>query len=177
MIIILVLVLVFLVLLMTLYALWLRNWLKSKPWSAGFFAWIEPIERVLWKKSETILWARIKIVTGVLLAVLTQINGMDLTPVVSILPDAYAGYVRAALSFLPLLISIVGMADENLRNKTFLPVSVVALPPTVSPEVANAVEAAHSATFDAMAVVKDAKANPTAEVKVATPTEPPPPSG
>lgn len=53
------------VVLIIIYAMWGRAWLKRQPWSQGFFDWIEPIELVLFKKSETILFARLKIMTDV----------------------------------------------------------------------------------------------------------------
>lgn len=162
------------------YALWLRDWLKTQPWAAGFFALIEPIERVLYKKSETILWARLKIVTGVILSVLTYAGTIDLTPLMPFVPDKYEGIVRAAFNLLPLIISLVGMVDEKLRNQTTLPIEVVALPSMVAPDVAAAVIVAKMAATDAVAAVKDENAAPTPEsAKVDKPdiSTPPPKAG
>ena len=88
------------------YALSGRTWLKSKSWAQGFFAWIEPIEIVLYKKSETILLARAKMFLGVLLSSLTFLGTIDLTPIMPFVPDQYEPYVRAAFNLIPLSISL-----------------------------------------------------------------------
>lgn len=143
------------------YALAGRDWLKSKPWAAGFFAWIEPIEIVAFKKSGTILFARMKMLTGVLLTVLTQLGSIDLTPIMPFVPEQYAGLVRAVFNLLPLLISIVGWADERQRYSSTKPVELVALPDKVvaeNPRVAEAVAMADATKTEAVAVVVNAKA-------------------
>lgn len=143
------------------YALKGRAWLKSKPWAADFFAWIEPIEIVLFKKSETILFARIKILTGLLLTVLTQIGEIDLTPFMPFVPEAYQHYVNAAVNALPLIISVMGWADERLRNTTSKPIELVAVPDKLvaeSPKLTEAVAMADVTKAEAVAVVAEAKA-------------------
>ncbi len=144
------------------YALKGRSWLKSKPWAAGFFAWIEPFEIFLFKKSETILFARIKILTGLLLTVLTQIGEIDLSPFMPFVPEAYQHYVNAAVNALPLIISVMGWADERLRNTTTKPIELVAVPDKVvaaSEKLTVAVENADAAKAVAVqAVVAEAKA-------------------
>ena len=110
------------------YALSGRTWLKSKSWAQGFFAWIEPIEIVLYKKSETILLARAKMFFGVLLSVLTFLGTIDLTPIMPFVPDQYEVYVRAAFNLIPLSITLLGLVDEKLRNQTTTPIEIVAAP-------------------------------------------------
>lgn len=147
-----------LVILVTWYALWGREWLKSKPWAQGFFAWIEPIEIRLFKKSETILFARLKVVTGILLTLLTQLGTIDLTPLMPFVPEKYQVWVHAVFNLLPLIISFVGWMDESLRKTTTLPIEVVAVPDKVvaeNPKVADAVALATVAKEDAVAAVTE----------------------
>ncbi|MDB5554439.1 MAG: hypothetical protein JWL86_4423 [Rhizobium sp.] len=37
-----------------LYVVWLRPWLRDKPGAAWFFRFFEPVELLLWHKSESI---------------------------------------------------------------------------------------------------------------------------
>jgi hypothetical protein len=100
---------------LTWYILWGREWLKSKSWAAGFFSWIEPIEIALFKKSPTILFARLKMLTGLILMALTQLGTIDLTPIMPFVPEQYQGIVHVAFNLLPLVISVMGVMDEKLR--------------------------------------------------------------
>lgn len=109
------------------YALWGRDWLKSKPWAQPFFDWIEPVEIFVFRKSPTILFARLKVVTGLLLTYLTSIGSIDLTPVTPFVPEKYQGWVNGAVALMPLIISMVGGVDEYLRKKTTLPIELVAV--------------------------------------------------
>lgn len=137
------------------YTIWGRAWLKTKPWAKGFFDWIEPIEIKLYKKSETILLARLKVATGVLLTVLTYLGTIDLTPLMPFVPDKYEGVLRAAFNLLPLTISLLGLADEKLRNQTTLPVELVAVSEAkASPRVKEAIALADATKTEAVQVVK-----------------------
>lgn len=153
-------IIVLIVLILLAYAIWGRPWLKSKPWAAGFFAWIEPVELVLFKKSETILFARLKVLTGLVLMLLTYLGTIDLSPIIPFVPDKYQGFVNAAFGLLPLLISFVGLADEKLRNMTSLPIELVAVSAkeAAKPAVAEAIAMADSTKTEAVAVVAQAKA-------------------
>jgi len=147
-------------LLLTWYALWGRAWLKTKPWAQPFFDWIEPVELALYKKSETILFARMKMVTGLLLAALTNIGTIDLTPIMPFVPEKYQGWLHVAFNLTPLMLSIVGWMDEKLRNRTTLPIEVVAVPDKVIAEnskVAEAVTAAAVAKQESIAVINEEK--------------------
>lgn len=137
------------------YALWGRDWLKSKPWAQSFFDWIEPVEIFLFKKSPTILFARLKVFTGFLLTYLTSIGSIDLTPVTPFVPEKYRWLVNGAVALLPLIISIVGGLDEYLRKKTTLPIELVAVPDKVlaeNPRAAEAVAMAEQTKTEAVAV-------------------------
>jgi len=149
-------------LILTWYALWGRAWLKSKSWAQPFFDWIEPIELVLFKKSETILFARLKILTGLLLAVLTNLGTIDLTPIMPFVPEKYQGWLHIAFNLAPLMLSVVGWMDEQLRKRTTLPIEVVAVPDKTiaeNPKVAEAVAMAVATKTEAVAAVNEAKAN------------------
>ncbi len=139
------------------YALWLRDWLKAKPGFARFFEWVEPIELALFRKSPTILFARLKMLSGVVLMGLTQLGTINLEPIMPLVPDKYEGFVRVAFNLLPLVISAMGMMDEKLRNATTLPIELVAVKEATAPvEVKVAIAQAVEAKEQAVAVVKAA---------------------
>lgn len=133
------------------YALQGRAWLKSKPWAQRFFAWIEPAEILLFKKSETILFARAQQVIGVLLTVLTYAGSIDLSSIKAMAPPK----IQWLFDMLPLAITALGMINEYLRNRTTKPVEVVAAPAAISPQAQAVVAAAEDATAVAVAAVKD----------------------
>ena len=143
-----------------LIALWvvvLRPWLKKQAFAAGFFAWIEPFEIALYKKSETILWARTKVVIGVALTALTQAGMIDVTPFLPLVPEHYQGLVQVAFGLLPMIISAIGMVDERLRNVTTKPIEVVAAPAAASATIAANV-AVEQTNAQAVATIEAAKA-------------------
>lgn len=146
---------------LALIVLWVvfRDTLKAKPGLATFFTAIEPIE-MLWKKSSTILFARLKIIIGLLLTLLTQIGAIDLTPIMPLVPEKYKLYVTLAFNALPLIITLLGAIDEVLRRETFKPLEVVALPEAqiaVSPALKQVVENAEQVKMEAQTVVPAAK--------------------
>lgn len=152
----LIIAVVIIALLFGFYAAWGRDWLKRQPWAAGFFRAIEPVEIALYKKSETVLFARIKVLTGVVLTLLTQLGGADFTPVLPYIPEAYRGLAQFGINLLPMFITLVGIMDERLRNTTTKPLELVALPESkpLPPAVAEAVAVAEQAKAEAVAEVK-----------------------
>ncbi len=141
------------------YALDGRARLKAKPWAKGFFDWIEPIEIFLYKKSETILLARLKMLTGVLLTVLTYLGTIDLTPLMPFVPDEWEGMAHALFNLIPLTVSLLGLMDERLRNTTTTPIEIVALPEKAkTPAIQEAIAMADSTKQEAVQVVKNAGA-------------------
>lgn len=130
-----------------IWVLFLRNWLKAQPWTAGFFALVEPVERNLWNKSETILWSRFLMVLGVLPPILDQLSTLNIPALMAVLPEKWTPYL--SLSFV-----VAGIVSEFLRRQTTKPLEVVALPDVVSPAVAQAVVVAEIASKEAVAVVK-----------------------
>jgi hypothetical protein len=140
------------------YALQGREWLKAKPWARGFFAWVEPIELLLFKKSETILFARLKIVIGAVLTLLTQIGSIDLTPLMPFVPEKYQPFVHFGINLIPLAISLMGYFDEKLRYTATKPVALVAVADKdITPEIADAMVAADAAKVEAVAAVEAEK--------------------
>jgi len=142
--------------LVALYVLIGRPWLRRH--APGFFATIEPVEIALWKKSETILWARLKMLSGVLLTILTQAGTIDLTPLVPFVPETYRPLVTTAVNMLPMSVTFVGFVDEWLRRRTTKPLELVAVPDNAPLEVSQAVAKADAAKIVAVATVQEAKA-------------------
>lgn len=140
--------------LIAVYAVWLRPWLRKKTWAQGFMLAIEPYEITLYRKSETILWARLKQLVGVLLTVLTSVGAIDMAALMPFIPDRY----QWAPALLPLLITVVGAIDEKLRSDVSKPIEVTELPQAKTPEVAAAVAKADAANVAAVVAVEVAKA-------------------
>lgn len=139
------------------YVVWIRPWMRDKPWAQGFFAAIEPIEIALFKKSETLLKARAKMLLGLLLTLLTQIGTLDLTPLMPLVPDEWEPIVKVAFNLLPMVLTVGGWVDEKLRDDTSTPLAVVAMPMDAPPEVkAKVAEAAAANTTAVIAVETEA---------------------
>ena len=136
------------------YVLGGRSWLKRRPWAAGFFAKIEPIEIALWRKSETLLWARFQQVLGVVLTLLTQIGTLDLSPLFPLLPEQY----KWLPSCLPLILTVIGRVEEWNRLNTTKPVELVDVPDKAPPAVAAALEKAEISKVVAVTAVEVDKA-------------------
>lgn len=140
----------------SVWVMWGRSWMKEQPWAQGFFAAIEPYEIAIYKKSQTIFLARLKMFIGVLLTFLTQIGTIDLTPLMPFVPDEWEGTLRAVFNLIPLIITVVGMMDEKLRNTSTKPIEIVALPEAVAASMPSVVKA-EEAKIEAVAVVKEAQ--------------------
>ncbi len=137
----------------------IRPWLKKQTWAQSFFAWIEPIELALFQKSETLLWARLKIFTGLLLTALTQTQTLDITPLMPFVKAEYQDLVRFAWNCIPLALTVIGWIDERLRKDTGKPTALVAVPDDAPPAVKNAIAAADAAKEQAVLAVQQAKAD------------------
>lgn len=144
--------------LVTAYAAFVRPWLRQKPWAELFFRLMEPIELLLWRKSETILVARTHMVLGVLMTVLTQAGSIDIAPLMPLVPDVWEPIVLVIWNLLPLTITLLGALIEKLRKDTTKPLDLVALPEAKPPEVAAAVAKVEASNAVAVAVVEGAKA-------------------
>jgi hypothetical protein len=143
------------------YALQGRDWLKSKVWAQPFFAWIEPYEIFLFKKSETILAARTLSGLGAVLTFLSQVKEIDWTPILPFIPEKYQGSVNIAINSIPFLLTVIGWMVERLRNRTTKPIELVAVPDKVvaeSPALQEAVAMADATKVEAVAVTAAAVA-------------------
>ena len=109
-----------------------RKWLKSKPWAQGFFAWIEPLELALYKKSETILVGRLLSVGAFVVTIYdglaTFVQGLDLTPVTTRIFDALHIPPDMRNLSISAFIGIVGLLISYLRKRTTKPLELVAVP-------------------------------------------------
>jgi hypothetical protein len=152
-----------LALVLTVYALLIRPWLRKRGLAPWWFEAVDRIELTLFKKSETILFARLKVAVGILLSLLTDLSGMDLTPLMPFVPEEWMGTVQLAIKALPLLLSLVGWADERLRYDTTKPIDVVAVSVDAPAEVQAAVAVVEATNAEAVATVKVAQAEAAAK--------------
>lgn len=144
------------------YALAGRRWLKDQPWAQAFFAAIEPIEIALFKKSETMLVARLLWLGGFIVTsydfIAVFASSLDLTPltarVLSNVPEDMRGIIVSAT------FSALGLLIGWLRKRTSKPIEIVAAPTTPETIVAEAkVESANAeAVATAAGVEAEAKA-------------------
>jgi len=127
-------------------------------WAAKWFAFWEPIEIKLWRKSETILFARFKMLVGALLTLLTQMQYIDISPVMPFFPEKWRSILEFLFACLPLTLTLLGMMDERLRWVTTKPVELVAIREEDVPlEVRRAIVEAEAAKKIAVTEVKVAK--------------------
>ncbi len=141
---------IILTLLVVAYVAGGRDWLKRRAWMARFFAWIEPIEIKLWRKSETILWARFLQGLGLLLTFLSSLGEFDLSPLFPFLPDSWHWLPPT----LPLMVSLAGALNEQMRKATSTPLELVEVPDEKPPAVAAAIAAADVSKAIAVEAVK-----------------------
>ncbi|MDI3563568.1 hypothetical protein [Bradyrhizobium sp. Arg816] len=151
------------VVLVLVYALALRPWLKKQPWAQGFFASVDSLELALFKKSETILVGRLLWIGGLLVTfydgLAVFVHSLDITPLTTrifdwlqIPPDMRN---LSATAF----IGVVGLLINRLRKTTTKPLELVAVPAAaVTPEVAQTMAAAEEAKQEAVQAVAEAKA-------------------
>jgi len=77
------------------------------------------------------------------------------------IPEKHRGIAEAAINSLPLLLSLLGAADEKQRLTTTKPIELVAVPDKVvaeTPALAKAVAVADATKVEAVAAVAEAKA-------------------
>jgi hypothetical protein len=156
------LVLALIVALAFLYALVLRPWLKSKSWTEGFFAAIEPIEIALFKKSETILVGRLLWVGGLVVtfydAIAVFIQSLDITPLTTRVFDWLQIPADMRNLTASAVIGIIGLIISRLRKTTTKPLELVAVPDAkVTPAAAQAMAKAEVAKDQAVQAVAEVK--------------------
>lgn len=148
--------------LIAVYAIWGRPWLKKQPWAQGFFAAIEPLEIVLFKKSETILVGRLLWVGS---SIVTFYDGLaffvrslDLTPLTTRIFDWLQIPPDLRSLSLSAFVGIIGLIINRLRKTTTKPLELVAVPAAkITPEVASTMAAAEEAKQEAVQAVAEAK--------------------
>lgn len=149
---------VLLFVLVTAYVVAGRPWLRKQPWAQGVFDKIEPIERVLYWNSETILFGRFIQFLGYLLTLLSFLGTLDLTPLMPFVPDKYEPMLKEAWKALPLVVSLLGWTIEKLRFDVTKPIEVVAMRTDAPPEVKEMAEVASELNAKAVEVAKEAGA-------------------
>lgn len=149
-------VLVALVVIVALWAAIIRPWLRKQAWAQRFFDIIEPIERNLWLKSESILWARTLMFVGTALTALANFDPTvldTLMPFATLLPESWQPYAQGIIKVLPMVITLAGIMNERLRRDTTKPLAVVALSPDAPPAAVAAAEHADAAAQQATKVI------------------------
>jgi hypothetical protein len=124
------LILAVLVVSLLAYALWLRPWLKRQAFAAGFFAWIEPIEIRLYRKSETVLVGRLLELGGLFVtaydAVAVFVSSLDLTPITTRILDTFAVPPDMRGLVVTAFLAALGRVITWLRAQTTKPLELVA---------------------------------------------------
>jgi hypothetical protein len=134
-------------------ALWvtlIRPVIRKMPFFTPFFDAVEPIERVLWLKSETILFARGLQLLGGTLSFLAYLGTLDLTPLIAMLPDKH----KWIAPLLPLFFNVIGTVQELLRRDTTQPLVVTAMPKDAPIDEVRKVAEAENATKDAVTAIE-----------------------
>jgi len=140
-----------------LYALVLRPWLKGRPWAQRFFDRIEPLERRLFKKSETILVGRLLWIGGFIVTaydgLAVFVSGLDITPLTTRIFD----WLQIPQDMRSLagtaFIGLLGLVINRLRKTTTKPLDLVAAPDALPPAAAAAVARAQITNDAAVAAV------------------------
>jgi hypothetical protein len=147
------------------YAIKGREWLKTKPWAESFFAWIEPFEIALYRKSETILVGRLLWVGGLFVTFYDSVavfaSSLDLTPVTTRIFDWLSIPADMRGLTVSAFLGILGLLMNRLRNRTSRPIELVAVSDKAAadnPRVAEAIAMADVTKTEAVNVVADAKA-------------------
>jgi hypothetical protein len=147
-------ILLLLAILVAVYALWGRQKLKSLHWPPveRFFAWIEPIELALYKKSETVLLGRLLSFGGLFVTAYDTVavfaSSLDLTPITTRVMDL--AQIPADMRGLAVtaFIALLGRAVTWLRAQTTKPLELVAVPEAKLSTAASAAIAQADAAKD-----------------------------
>lgn len=107
-----------LILLALIYAVILKPLFKKRGWFQGYYDWIEPVERNLWDKSKTMLFARLYSLIGFLITAqaMLEASGIDWIALIPI-PQKYAQWVGP-------VVWITGLLFARLRKITTVPLEV-----------------------------------------------------
>lgn len=148
--------------LIAVYAIWGRPWLKNQPWAQGFFAAAEPFEIALFKKSETILIGRLLWIGGLLVTfydgLAVFVHSLDITPVTTRIFDWLQIPPDMRNLTATAIIGIIGLMINRLRKTTTKPLELVSVPAAkITPEVASTMAAAEEAKQEAVQAVVEAR--------------------
>lgn len=145
-----------------LYALMLRKWLVKQPWAQRFFAWIEPVEIALFKKSETVLVGRTVWLGGAIVTAydgfLAYFSSLNFEPLTTRAMDFL--HIPADMRSLTLsaVVTGLGLAIVRLRKTTTKPLELVSAPQaTMSFGTKMAMKDAETAKDEAVRAVAEAK--------------------
>lgn len=160
-----IIILCLIVALLFVYAIVLRPWLKEQSWAVKFFAWIDPVELALFKKSEQVLAGRLVWLGGGIVTIYDAVgayfSNLDFTPITTRLfdwmhiPQDFRGLTLSAF------VTALGLMIVNLRKKVTKPLELVAVSDkdvATNPKVAEAIAMADQTKTEAVNVVADAKA-------------------
>lgn len=138
--------------LLAIYVVWLRPLMRNTTWGKKWLSYIEPMERLLWWKSESLLWSRFKVFLGTTLTVLV---GVDWNSVSPIFPEKY----RPILVALPtIFVALDGLMGEPLRRDISKPLEIVAMRTDAPPEVKAAAAEVAKKSKEVVEAVKEAEA-------------------
>lgn len=120
-----------------LYVVVIRPWLRKTEWAKPFFAnpVTEWIELHLFRKSETLMWARYRMALGTTLTALQSFGAIDITPLITVLtfvlPDQYDWIAQVIAMGWPMVFAFAGAIAEILRRDTTKSLDLVAVPEAV----------------------------------------------
>lgn len=149
-----------------LYVVVIRPWLRKKEWAKPFFAGAvtEWIELHLFRKSESLMWARWQMFAGTAITTLQSFGAIDITPLVTVLsfllPEERRWIAQVIAQGWPMVFSLLGAIGEFQRRDTTKPLELVAVPEAVKndPAVVEAEASRETATGFAILEVEVAKA-------------------
>jgi len=140
-----------------IWAVIVRPWLRDKPWMQWFFAnpIVEWIEINVYRKSDTILWARWLQLMGLISMSAGYLGGIDWTIFAPVVPEKWMPF----LPMIPAVLNFIGGIAEAQRRDTTKPLELVALTEKEkdTPAVAQAIATADIAKVEAVAAVEIAK--------------------
>lgn len=138
--------------LLALYVVWLRPWMRNTTWGKNLLGYIEPMERLLWWKSESLLWSRFKVFLGTALTVLVGIDWNSVSP---IFPEKYRPFLVALPT---LFVALDGLMGEPLRRDISKPLEIVAMRTDAPAEVKAAAAEVAVKSAEVVEAVKEAEA-------------------
>jgi hypothetical protein len=143
------------------YALVLRPWLRSQAWAVAFFAWVEPFERNVFKKSETVLVGRLVWLGGAVVTLydgfLAYFSSLNVEPLTTRVMDLL--HIPPDLRGLTLSAAVtgIGLAMVRLRKTTTKPLELVAAPDKLPEGATIAMAQAETSKQEAVQAVAEAK--------------------